>query len=405
MNHKRMTWLAASVFATPFAATEASGQRWIATWGPSQSPAAARPAAGAVDRVTTLANTTLRQIVRTTIGGDRVRLRISNEYGDRPLVVGRVHIALRTSGSSIDAASDRAVMFDGRERVVVRTGSVVTSDPLPFSVPALGDLVVTMYLPDSTRASTRHTLGLQTNYISRSGDVTTSAAFAADTITRQWLFLTGVDVVNQRATGAIVAVGNSITDGAGTSADSNRRWPDVLARRLLDAKSEPVRSVVNAGISGNRVLTFGTGPSLVARFDRDVLSVPGVTHVIILEGINDVTYPDAVSAEEVIFGYKQVIQRAHDRGLLVFGATLTPFEGTEGGVTPVMEERRQALNTWIRNGRMFDAVIDFDVITRDPARPARLLPLYDSGDHLHPSDAGYKAMGEAIDLKLFRQRR
>jgi lysophospholipase L1-like esterase len=357
--------------------------------------------------VTTLVNATLRQVLRTTIGGEQVRIRISNEYGDRPLVIGRVHVARRTSGSSIDAGSTRALMFDGRERVVVRTGAVVTSDPLVFTVPALSDLVITMFLPDSARTSTRHPLAVQTSYISRSGDATSSATFAADTTMRQWLFLTGVDVVNPRAVGAIVAVGNSITDGAGATADSNRRWPDVLATRLLSAKSEPVRSVINAGISGNRVLTFGAGPSLLARFDRDVLLIPGVTHVIILEGINDIARPgpDAASADEVIFAYKQVIQRAHERGLVVFGATLTPFEGTGGGVTPEMEEKRQVINAWIRTGKMFDGVIDFDIITRDPAHPARFLPLHDSGDHLHPGDAGYKAMGDAIDLTLFRKKR
>jgi lysophospholipase L1-like esterase len=392
------------------AAGAAHAQRWVATWSPSQSPTAARPAAGAVDRVTTLANATLRQVIRTTIGGERVRIRISNEYGDRPLVIGRVHVALRESGSSINAASDRPVMFDGRERVIVRTGAVVTSDALAFNVPALSDLVVTVYLPDSARTSTRHPLALQTSYISRSGDATTSVTFAADTTTHEWLFLTGVDVMNARATGAIVAIGNSITDGAGATDDSNRRWPDVLARRLLEAKSEPAKSVINAGISGNRVLTFGAGPSLVARFDRDVLSIPGVTHVIILEGINDIGYApitarNAVTAEDIIFGYKQVIQRAHERGLVVYGATMTPTEGMGPGATPDMEARRKAVNEWIRTSRVFDGVIDFDLATRDPAQPGRFLPLYDSGDHLHPNDAGYKAMGEAIDLKLFRGKR
>jgi lysophospholipase L1-like esterase len=410
MNRSLIVRIAATLFAASFIAVTAHAQRWTATWSPSQSATAARPAAGAVDRVTTLVNATLRQVIHTTIGGDRVRVRISNEYGDRPLVIGRVHVALRTSGSSINAASDRPLMFDGKERVVVRTGSVVTSDPLAFNVPALSDLVVTMYLPDSARTSTRHALALQTNYISRSGDATTSATFTADTTMHQWLFLTGVDVVNQRATGAIVAIGNSITDGAAATDDSNCRWPDVLARRLLESKSEPVKSVVNAGISGNRVLTSGTGPSLVARFDRDVLSIPGVTHVIILEGINDIGYfpstaPGAVSAEEIIFGYKQVIQRAHERGLVVFGATLTPIEGMGPGATPDMDVRRQAVNTWIRGSKVFDGVIDFDLATRDPAQPGRFLPLYDSGDHLHPSDAGYKAMGDAIDLKLFRTKR
>jgi lysophospholipase L1-like esterase len=216
------------------------------------------------------------------------------------------------------------------------------------------------------------------------------------------LFLTGVEVTNPRVTGTIVAIGNSITDGVGAAPDSNRRWPDVLARRLLTS-SEPVKAVVNAGISGNRVLSFGAGPSLVSRFDRDVLMQPGVTHVIVLEGINDISRDsiDVVSADDIIDGYRQIIERAHERGVVIYGATITALERA----SPARQAKRQAVNAWIRTSGKFDGVIDFDSTTRDPSRPSRLLPLYDSGDGLHPSDAGYKAMGESIDLALFRKRR
>jgi lysophospholipase L1-like esterase len=373
---------------------------WIATWSPSQSSAGARPAAGMADRVPTYANTTIREIVRTTIGGDRVRIRISNEYGDLPIAVGSAHIALRESGSTTNAASDRALTFGGRTSVIVRTGAIVTSDPIPFTVPTLGDLAISLFLPDSARTTTRHALGLQSTYVSKAGDQTASSTFIADTTLRSWIFLSDVEVTNPRVTGTIVAIGNSITDGAASTPDSNRRWPDVLARRLLATNSEPVKSVVNAGISGNRVLTFGAGPSLVSRFDRDVLMQPGVTHVIVLEGINDISRSsvDTVSADDIIFGLRQVADRAHEHGLVIYGATLTPFEK----VSAEREAKRQAVNQWIRSGGAFDGVIDFDMVTRDPNQPNRLLPAYDSGDGLHPSDAGYKAMGESIDLALFR---
>jgi lysophospholipase L1-like esterase len=219
---------------------------------------------------------------------------------------------------------------------------------------------------------------------------------------RSWIFLSGVEVRNPRVTGTVVTIGNSITDGFGSTPDSNRRWPDVLAQRLL-ASSEPVKAVINAGISGNRILTFGAGPSLVSRFDRDVLMQPGVTHVIILEGINDISRDsiDVVSAEDLIFGLRQLTERAHERGVAVYAATILPFERQ----SPARQAKRQAVNQWIRNSGILDGVIDFDAVTRDPSKPDRLLPAYDSGDGLHPSDAGYKAMGEAIPLSLFRSRR
>lgn len=352
------------------------------------------------DRVPTYANTTIREIVHTTIGGDHVRIRISNEYGDQPIHIGHTHIALRLSGSTTNAESDRVLTFGGNTSVIVRTGAIVTSDPIPFTVPALGDLTVSLFLPDSARTTTRHALGVQSTYVSKAGDQTASSTFAADTTLRSWIFLSAVEVTNARVTGTIVTIGNSITDGFASTPDSNRRWPDVLARRLLTTPSAPVKSVVNAGISGNRVLTFGAGPSLVARFDRDVLTQPGVSHVIVLEGINDISRGnvDTVSADDIIYGLRQVADRAHERDLVIYGATLTPFER----LLPENEAKRQTVNQWIRTGGAFDGVIDFDAVTRDPAQPNRFLPAYDSGDHLHPSDAGYKAMGESIDLALFR---
>jgi lysophospholipase L1-like esterase len=335
---------------------------------------------------------------------------LSNQYGDRPLVIGSAHVALRTSGAAIDPATDRPVTFNGRSSVIIRAGAMLVSDPIALAVPQLSDLAISLFIADSARLSTRHALGLQTNYVSAPGDSVAAASFAPDTTLRFWSFLAGVDVVNPGLTGLIVTLGNSITDGAASAADSNGRWPDVLARRLLTSK-EPPKAAVNAGISGNRVLSSGAGPSALERFDRDVLMQPGVTHIVVLEGVNDISGGtnaanprNEISAEELIAGHKQLIDRAHERGLLIFGATLTPIGGMRG-VTPERLSKLDALNAWIRTSAQYDGVIDFNKATRDPADTTRFLPAYDSGDHLHPSAAGLKVMGEAVDLALFRKAR
>jgi lysophospholipase L1-like esterase len=395
--------------ASPSAAQTAPRERWIATWATSLFAAPPRPPADSVDRTPTLVNRTLRQIVHVSAGGSRVRIRLSNQYGDRALVIGSAHIALRRADASIDPATDRVLTFNGRSSIVIRPGANLVSDGVALKIPQLSDVAVSLYLVDSARTSTRHSSAFQTNYVSAPGDLTGAATFAPDTTFRNWFFLAGVDVVNPAVTGVIVTIGNSITDGTASSADSNSRWPDVLARRLLTSK-EPPRAVVNAGISGNRVLSPVAGPSALERFDRDVLMQPGVTHVVVLEGINDIsrgTKPadprDEVTIEELIAGHKQLIDRAHERGLLIFGATLTPVGGMRG-LIPEREAKREALNKWIRTSHAYDGVIDFEHATRDPADTTRFLPLYDSGDHLHPKDAGYKAMGAAIDLRLFRKK-
>ncbi len=410
-----MHTLRLGVFATPFASlvlaactrpstapAPASGG-WFTTWAASNQQAV-RPPADSVDRAPTYVNRTLRQIVHASIGGDRVRVRFSNEYGDRPLVIAKARIALRDSGASIVASTDRAVTFDGKESITIRPGATIYSDGVAFTLPKLSDLVISTYLPDSSRSATRHSLGRQTNYVSRPGDFTSSARFTSDSTISMWFFLAGVDVMNSSATGVIATLGNSITDGFAATQNANARWPDVLARRLLNS-SEPPKGIVNAGISGNRVLTYGTGPSALARFDRDVLMQSGVTHLIVLEGINDIgnSQVTRITAEDLIFGLHQIAKRAKERGLVVIGATLTPA-GPRAAFTLEHEAKRVAVNTWIRTSGVFDAVIDFDAVTRDPAHPTQFLPAYDSGDHLHPSDAGYRAMGEAIDLALFRKR-
>lgn len=407
--------------ATPSRAQDAKGPvvatsaqqpaRWLATWAPSPFAAAPRPAVDSLDRVPTWANRTLRQVVRTTIGGERLRVRFTNEHGERPLAIGAAHVALRDSGATIRPGTDHAITFGGRSSVIVGRGAVIVSDPVEMAVPALTDLAISIWVEDTSRASTRHALGLQSNYVSPPGDFTAANSMRADTTIQQWVWLSGVDVVNPRATGVIVAIGNSITDGYASTPDANSRWPDVLARRLL-ASSEPLKAVVNAGISGNGVLSPITGPPALGRFDRDVLMQPGVTHVIVLEAINDISRGAVsedprgrVSAEQIIFGYRQLIARAHERGIVIFGATLTPMANMTRATTPVVDSIRRTVNEWIRTSGAFDGVIDFDAATRDPAHPGQFLPAYDSGDHLHPGDAGYMAMGESIDLTLFRRTR
>jgi len=381
-----------------------SPPRWFATWTASPSDAGPRPPRDSIDRTPTLVDQTVRLIIRSSIGGDRVRIRLSNEYGDRPLVIGSAHIAQRSAGSGIDATTDRAITFDGKPGLRLRPGAIAFSDPVAFSVPALRDLAIRLYLADSARLTTRHALALQTNYV-RKGNVAASADFAADTSIYVWPFLVGVDVTNARATGVIVTIGNSITDGALSSRDSNTRWPNILAERLR-ASTEPMKAVVNAGISGGRVLTYGSGPSALARFDRDVMMTPGLTHVILLEGINDIgrSAIDGVTADDIIGGYRQLIMRAHERGIVIIGATLTPAS-PRAPFTAAHEARRVAVNAFVRTSGEFDGVIDFDKITQDPANPTQFLKAYDSGDHLHPGDVGYRAMGAAIDLSLFRLKR
>jgi lysophospholipase L1-like esterase len=398
---RRVLFLTSLLVAVPLQAQQSP--RWFATWAPAYHWALP-PARDSVDRTPVYFDRTVRQVIRTTLGGDRVRIRLTNEYGERPLVIGAAHIAVRDTGTAIKPGSDRTLTFGGRATVMLKQGAVALSDPVDLRIPELGDLAISLWIKDSIRTTTRHAAAHQRSYLSAHGDFTAAPRLSPDSTITAWLWLSGVDVTNTAATGVVVAIGNSITDGSGSTLDANARWPDELARRLLGSR-EPRKGVVNAGIGGNRVLGLNTGPSALARFDRDVLMQPGITHVIVLEGINDIlrSPPDTVTVADMIFGYTQLITRAHERGLLIYGATLTPIGGLDRPTTPAASVKRRALNEWIRTSGMFDGVIDFETATRDPAQPDRFLPAFDSGDHLHPSDAGYKAMGESIDLALFRR--
>lgn len=382
-----------------------STERWTGTWG--TAPAGAPPAAN----LQTFTDQTLRLIVHISIGGNRVRVRLSNEFGATPLRIGAARIGVRASGSDVAPGTDRPLTFSGNTAITIPPGAPLLSDPVELNVPALGDLAISLYLPGTVDATTIHNTGLQTNYVSLPGDFTAAATLPVQRTLTAWPFLTEVDV--DSAGPSIVALGDSITDGTRSTADTNNRWPDWLARRLQTVR-DPVLGinarlgVVNRGISGNRLLSDApnllAGRSILERFDRDVPAAAGVRYMTLMIGINDIGNSPAtnpIPAADLIAGYRQVIARAHAKGIAVFGATLTPFEGA-GYYSPEKEVVRQAVNNWMRSSDEFDAVIDFDLATRDPARPSRFLPAYDSGDHLHPNDLGYQAMGNAVPLTLFR---
>jgi lysophospholipase L1-like esterase len=388
--------------------------RWVATWSSSASPQLTDEGQLQSARLI-FENQTLRQVVHTSIGGSTVRVRLSNVYNSNAVAIGAAHIALRSSAQNIVADSDRVLTFAGRAAITLPPNASVLSDPLTLDVPAAGDLAISLFFPQKTWPGGIHYLALQTNYIG-TGDQTGRATFTRAANISNWVFLAGVDVAADDGAGAILTLGDSITDGANSTADTNQRWPNFLATRLLAASGERM-AVANAGISGNRVLhdaiiSVRSGANALARLEHDVLSQPGARYLIVLEGINDIGQPgttsaditETVTADEIINGLALIVARAHEMGLTVYGATLTPFAvaTSVGYFSPEKEVKRKAVNQWIRTGGAFDAVIDFEAAVRDPANPDSMLPAFDSGDHLHPGNAGYKAMADAIDLSLFQ---
>jgi lysophospholipase L1-like esterase len=408
-----MTLIAAATFAVATLAAHSRAlagpgngdQQWVATWATAQVSQAPSDANRINDQ-------TLRQIVHVSAGGDQVRVKLSNEFGTGPLAVGAAAIALRDAGEAILPESMHVLTFSGNTSFTLPPGAPVLSDPVDLHVPELSDVAIDIYLPDDTSATTSplttHTAAFQTNYLSPPGDFTGVTVLPVSSTRTSWLFLTGVEVMTSRQTGAVVTFGDSITDGTASTPNSNHRWPDDLARRIMAQNGNHDLGVLDVGIAGNRVLHDLVGPNALARFDRDVLARTGVTHVTVLEGINDIGFSgffpsEAVTADQIIEGHRQLIRRAHARGLRIYGCTLTPFEGAfPGYYTPEGEVKRETVNAWIRTSGEYDAVIDFDAAIRDPAHPTRMLPAYDSGDHLHPNDAGYAAMANSIDLKLFK---
>jgi lysophospholipase L1-like esterase len=392
-----------------------SAEHWVATWTTAvvARPAALPPPAANAPVVNpppiTPDNQTLRQIVRTSIAGSRVRVVFANTFGTAPVNIGGASVALHGKESDIVPSSLRKLTVNGSAGFRIPAGAVVLSDPVDLTVPALAELAVDAFVPNDlgngSSPITFHNGANQTNYASVPGNHVGEASLEGGAITRSWFLLSRVEVSAAPRAGGIVAFGDSITDGARSTPDTNNRWPDHLARRVAAQGF----AVMNVGIAGNRVLSepnapagFGgnVGINALARFDRDVLAQPGVTHVIVMEGINDIGAANA-AVEDLIAAHKQMIERAHERGLRIYGATLTPYEGA-AYFTPEGESKRAALNQWIRTGRMYDGVIDFEAVVRDPGAPTRIKPEFDSGDHLHPNDAGYKAMGESVDLALFK---
>jgi lysophospholipase L1-like esterase len=403
------TFVLAALAGMPFVhGAPQAGRDWAGTWGTA-------PADAAPKTLQVFTDQTVRLVVHTSIGGSKVRIRLSNELGSTPLRIGAAHVALRAGGANVDPASSRALTFGGRPSVVIPPGAPMLSDPVDLAVPAQADLAVSLHLPGQAQATTVHGNAFQASYVSGTGNFADAATFPVQRTISSWPFLAEVDVMAPGA-GTIVALGDSITDGSNTTADTNRRWPDVLARRLQSGLPDVRFGIVNRGIGGNRLLRDPGewppfGRAVLARFDRDVLATAGVRHVVLLVGINDIGHPgtgsmpaaDGPTADDLIAGYRQVIARARTHGIAIHGATLTPFEGTvfPGYYTAPKEAVRQAVNRWIRDGGEFDSVIDFDRALRDPAQPSRLLAKYDSGDHLHPNDAGMAAMAEAVPLALF----
>jgi len=368
---------------------------WVGTWMAAPQltePANLPPAPGFSD-------TTLRQVIRVTLGGKQIRVRFSNEFGMMPLTLTSVHIAKPAAGGAIRTETDRGLTFERGASVTIPPGGIAISDTISYDLPPLSDLAVTLHTQTSSHDITGHPGSRCTSYLCAGDHVSEPDLTSASKIDH-WYFLSGVEVQARRGSGAVVTLGDSITDGRGSPTNGNGRWPDFLAQRLQRERATSDRvAVLNAGIGGNCVIRGGLGPPALARLDRDVLTRPGARWLIVFEGINDLGTRSS-SASDMIAAYKQIIVLARARGLRIYGATILPC-GKSFYFTPELEAARQEINEWIRNGNGFDAVIDLDAVLRDPAIPSQLAAIAESPDHLHPSGLAYKILAESIDLRLF----
>jgi lysophospholipase L1-like esterase len=406
---KRLAFLLAALLLVP---TAASAQHWVGTWAASQQI----PEPGNALRPEQLTDVTVRQLMRITLGGPRLRVRLSNAFGTAPLRIDSVHIARTPGGDSARILRGSAALsFAGRAEVVVPAGAEITSDPVAFALPPLSTVAVTMHVPAPPAQQTGHPGARATSWLLH-GDHAADPDLTGAEGVEHWYLLSGIDVEAPTGAAAIVTLGDSITDGRGVTHSGNNRWPDVLAERLQGDPRTRYLAVLNHGVGGGRVLNDGAGPNALARFERDVLAQPGVRYVLILEGVNDLgtftrdaAQPPEAHADLVrrlTAAYAEMVRRARERGLLAIGGTIIPFGGFAlYHPTEVEEADRQAVNAWIRAPGHFDAVVDFDALMRDPAHPERMRTDVDSGDHIHPSIAGYRAMAEAVPLALFMRRR
>jgi lysophospholipase L1-like esterase len=399
-EHWVATW-AASPQETRIVTPPAAPTRSAAQNAPARQPAFTPPIANFHDQ-------TVRMIVRTSVGGRRARVQLSNTFGTKPLTIGAAHIALREKDSAIAGGSDRALTFSGKPSATIPPGAEMLSDPVDLDVPQLGDLAISLYLPGDSGAPTMHATGLHTTYISSSGDLTGAASLADAKTTASWYYISGVYVTAPADAGVIVAFGDSITDGATSTVDTDHSWPSLLAKRLVANPATANLAIVNEGISGNRVLRDQAGANGLARLDRDVFSQPGVKWMTLMLGINDIGRAtgsafgaaEPVTADELVAGLRQIIERAHVHGIKVLAATLTPYEGA-AYYSETGETMREAVNQWIRTSGAADAVVDFDKVIQDPNHPKQIRADYNIRDHLHPNDAGYQAMADAVDLAIF----
>ena len=409
---RRMLRLGAAVAALccVSAADAADSQAWIASWAASPQPIWGMDFFAPVGVPRALRDQTVRQVARLSLGGHKVRIEISNEYGNVPLHIGAAQVASADDKGTVKAGVGKALTFGGKAEAIVPSGAPIISDPVDLDVAALGSVAVSLYFPDITPVTTWHNEGVQTTLIA-SGNLVGEAEFKEKQTATARIFLSEILVDAPAGARAVVLYGDSITDGASSTLDANHRWPDYLAERLKGANV----AVVNEGISGARILTDRMGDNALARFDRDVLSQPLADTVVLMMGINDIGWPDTVlvpkgertpSADDIIAGYKQLITRAHSHNMRIIGATLTPFDDAFANFPPLhgyytkdKEPKRLAVNAFIRSGA-FDGVIDFDAVVRKPDKPSEIQTAFDSGDHLHPNDAGYKAMADSIDLAV-----
>ncbi|WP_199441968.1 SGNH/GDSL hydrolase family protein [Umezawaea beigongshangensis] len=378
-----------------------AAEDWVGTWG----AAAAGPVPGTENGYP---DRSIRNVVHSSVGGTSARVRLSNVFGTGPLLVGRASIAVAAGSGTADAVPGtvRELTFGGRASVTIPAGAEVQSDAAALAVPADADLLVTTYTPTPSGPVTFHPAASQTSFYATGGDhAMDTAGTAYDQRTSVWHYVTEVAVRGSRATGTVVTLGDSITDGVGSTAGTNQRWPDLLADRMKRAPNRLRHGVVNAGISANRLLLGGpgyAGRNALARLDDDVLTATGVRTVVVLEGINDIQQdPHQTDPEQIVAAYRQIVARAHAQGVRVLGGTITPFKGWRV-YDETLEATRLAVNEAIRTGGVFDGVVDFDAAIRDPRDPLVMRAEYDSGDHLHPGDAGFRAMADAVDLALLR---